>query len=219
MEEALIDFTDVPVDLNAMRANIARELIQCEAVLINTQEGFSYTSGNKGPVYVDIRRILSFPESRRRIMNAAADFLQYLELDFTTFAGGETAGIPFSALLADRLERPMIYVQKKPKGIGRKSQIQGHLDEHEHVLLVEDTCNFGHSAMNFTTILRNANITCHNAFVIFDYGRGSVRDQMHDNELMLHAMCNWDSFLKVARQEDHISEEQENIVRDYLANS
>ena len=40
-------------------------------------------------------------------------------------AGGETAGIPFAAWVADRLHLPMQYVRKKAKGFGRGAQIEG----------------------------------------------------------------------------------------------
>src|SRR3546814_6455130 len=52
-------------------------------------------------------------------------------------AGGETAGIPFAAWIAERMSLPMIYVRKQPKGFGRMAQIEGDLREGQRVLLVE----------------------------------------------------------------------------------
>ena len=46
---------------------------------------------------------------------------------FDAVAGGETAGIPFAAWMADRLDLPMQYVRKKPKGFGRNAQIEGEI--------------------------------------------------------------------------------------------
>ena len=40
-------------------------------------------------------------------------------LSFDILAGGETAGIPYAAFLAERLQKPMIYIRKKPKGFGK----------------------------------------------------------------------------------------------------
>jgi len=57
---------------------------------------------------------------------------------FDAVAGGETAGIPFAAWMADRLMLPMQYVRKKPKGFGRNAQIEGHIEDGDRVLLVED---------------------------------------------------------------------------------
>jgi orotate phosphoribosyltransferase len=57
---------------------------------------------------------------------------------FDCVAGGETAGIPFAAFLAERLGLPMIYVRKQPKGHGRNAQIEGELREGSRVLVIED---------------------------------------------------------------------------------
>ena len=37
-------------------------------------------------------------------------------------AGGETAGIPFAAWIADKLMLPMQYIRKKAKGFGRATR-------------------------------------------------------------------------------------------------
>ena len=71
-------------------------------------------------------------------------------------AGGETAGIPFSAWIADRLDLPMLYVRKKAKGFGRNAQIEGHLQPGQRVLLVEDLTTDGRSKVNFCKALREA---------------------------------------------------------------
>ena len=84
-------------------------------------------------------------------------------------AGGETAGIPFAAWMADRLMLPMQYVRKKPKGFGRNAQIEGHLEPGERVLLVEDLTTDGRSKVNFCNALREAGATVEHCFVVFFY--------------------------------------------------
>ena len=75
---------------------------------------------------------------------------------FDVVAGGETAGIPFAAWMADRLGLPMQYVRKKPKGFGRNAQIEGNIIEGPRTLLVEDMTSDGRSKMNFCNALRQA---------------------------------------------------------------
>ena len=84
-------------------------------------------------------------------------------------AGGETAGIPFAAWVADRLNLPMQYVRKKPKGFGRGAQIEGQLIPGQRVLLVEDLATDGKSKVNFIKALRDADGKCDHCFVIFFY--------------------------------------------------
>ncbi|MCB1557016.1 MAG: orotate phosphoribosyltransferase, partial [Alphaproteobacteria bacterium] len=115
--------------INETAREAARILLDTRSVLFNAAEPFTYASGNVGPVYVDCRRLLSFPAARARLMDMAADVLR-TEIgseNIDVVAGAETAGIPYGALVADRLEKPMVYVRKKPKGHGRMSQIEGHI--------------------------------------------------------------------------------------------
>ena len=49
-----------------------------------------------------------------------------------SIAGGETAGIPFAAWIADRLMLPMQYVRKR-KGFGRNAQIEGDFKNGSHI--------------------------------------------------------------------------------------
>ena len=75
---------------------------------------------------------------------------------FDAVAGGETAGIPFAAWIAERLGLPMLYVRKQPKGFGRDAQIEGALAEGARVLLVEDLTTDGGSKIGFAEAIRAA---------------------------------------------------------------
>ncbi len=107
-------------------------------------------------------------------------------------AGGETAGIPFAAWLADRLELPMLYVRKKPKGFGRNAQIEGDVREGARVILVEDLASDGKSKLVFTDALRAAGCQVSDTFVIFHYGifKGSA-EHLAEHGIRLHALATW----------------------------
>ena len=85
-------------------------------------------------------------------------------------AGGETAGIPFAAWIADRMAAPMAYVRKKPKGFGRNALIEGDVPEGKRTLLVEDLTTDGQSKIRFANALRDAGAIVNHAFVVFFYG-------------------------------------------------
>ena len=108
----------------------AKMLIEVEAVRFMTDKPFIFTSGWASPVYTDCRRLISFPRVRRTLIDFGVATLER-DVGFEQFdavAGGETAGIPFAAWMADRLMLPMQYVRKKPKGFGRNAQIEGHIE-------------------------------------------------------------------------------------------
>lgn len=175
-------------------------LLDTNAVLINAKEPFTYTSGKRGPVYVDCRRLISFTKARDRLMNMAAEMIRLECPGIDYVAGGETAGIPYAAFLADRLDLPMLYIRKKPKGFGRMSQIEGFMeDTGKKVLIVEDVQNYGVSVKVFVDALRAAEAVTEHIFVIFQHGHDSSRQAMKDMGVTLHALTDWQAVLKVAK--------------------
>ena len=107
----------------------ARILLEIKAVNFRPEEPYTFTSGWKSPVYIDCRKIIYFPRARNRICDLGVEkigrHVGYETIDVV--AGGETAGIPFAAWIADRMLTPMAYVRKQPKGFGRGAQIEGEV--------------------------------------------------------------------------------------------
>jgi orotate phosphoribosyltransferase len=105
----------------------ARILLEIKAVNFRPDEPYTLTSGWKSPVYIDCRKIISYPRARTRICDLGVEKINR-SIGFETIesiAGGETAGIPFAAWISDRMNLPMAYVRKKAKGFGRNALIEG----------------------------------------------------------------------------------------------
>ena len=178
-------------------------LIEIGAIDFNTREPFTHASGKKAPTYVDCRKLISYPRIRSTLM----DFLSITimrEAGFEAFdniAGGETAGIPFSALVAERLGLPMTYVRKKPKGYGRNARIEGVMTEGQRVLLVEDLTTDGGSKLSFVDAIRDTGATCSATAVIFFYGIfEGVEDTLRDHGVQLLHLCTWWDVLAEAKR-------------------
>jgi orotate phosphoribosyltransferase len=134
----------------------AAMLLDIGAVHFNAVQPYTYASGLKGPTYIDCRKLISYP----RIRSVLMDFLTVTVMRnagleaFDNIAGGETAGIPFAALVAERMALPMSYVRKKPKGYGRNARIEGAMTPGQRVLLVEDLTTDGGSKLSFVDAIR-----------------------------------------------------------------
>jgi orotate phosphoribosyltransferase len=203
------------MDKDKIAQACAKILLDTKSILVNTQDPFTYTSGKKGPVYVDCRRPISFPEARSQLMDFGAQVLKDLDIDY--IAGGETAGIPYAAFLSDRMNKPMLYVRKKPKGFGKMAQIEGHMEgKNPRVLIVEDLQNFGTSVKVFIDALRAAEATVEHSFVIFEYAHASSQQNMRDLGLTLHALCSWKDVIKVGRDRNYFDSATIASMEDYL---
>ena len=181
-------------DKQAIARSVARMLIEIKAVLFRADEPFTLTSGAKSPVYIDCRKIISFPRARSAMMDHGKTVIMN-EVGFESLdalAGGETAGIPFAAWLAERTGLPMQYVRKKPKGFGRDARIEGDIHEGQRVLLVEDLMTDGGSKLSFIEALRTAGAECAHTFVIFYYDIfKDTPERLAAEGVALHYLTTW----------------------------
>ena len=195
----------------------AEILIDIGAVSIRTDAPFTLTSGKKSPVYVDCRRIISFPKERQRLMKMA---LQVLErtIPFDAIAGGETAGIPFAAWISELMSLPMIYIRKKPKGFGQNKRIEGLVEPNQNILLVEDLATDGGSKMSFVNAIREAGGNCTTCFVIFHYGifKKSL-EQLRAQNVSLIELATWKDILNVLK-ERKVPQYEIDSVKNFLNN-
>ena len=136
---------------------------------------------------------------------------------FDNVAGGETAGIPFGALVAERLALPMTYVRKKPKGYGRNARIEGVMTEGQRVLLVEDLTTDGGSKLSFVDAIRETGATCNATAVIFFYGIfEGVEKTLIDHGVQLLHLCTWWDVLEEAKDSEAFDTNTLTEVEAYL---
>ena len=197
----------------------ARMLLEVEAVRFSSGEPFIFTSGWASPVYIDCRRLISFPRVRQTLVDFGISTI-YRDIgyeQFDTVAGGETAGIPFAAWVADRMMLPMQYVRKKPKGFGRNAQIEGHLAPGERVLLVEDLTTDGKSKVMFVNALRDAGAECQHCFVFFYYDIFSEAAGILDGAgLSLHRLATWWDVLAQVKKMNRFESKQVAEIESFL---
>lgn len=196
-------------------------LLEAEAVHFDARHPFTHASGRIAPTYVDCRRLISYPRIRSRLMDLLVETVRREagEDAFDVIAGGETAGIPFAAFMAERMGLPMAYVRKAPKGHGRNARIEGVVPDGARVLLVEDLATDGGSKLSFVSALREAGATCHHTAVVFAYG---IFPRMHERlaaeGVALHALCTWWDVLAAARAQRSFDEPTLAAVEAYLHN-
>lgn len=202
-----------------MAALTARMLLEIKAVHFRPEEPYIFTSGMASPVYIDCRKLISFPRIRATLMDfAVTTLVRNVGYEaFDAVAGGETAGIPFAAWLSDRLQLPMQYVRKKPKGFGRDARIEGEISEGQRVLLVEDLTTDGGSKLSFAEAIREAGAKVDHTLVVFYYDIfAQTPDNLAKAGLSLHYLATWWDVLAESRRAGHFSEETHKQVEAFL---
>ncbi len=149
---------------------LTRRLWGLEAIRVSVEEPFVLASGNRSPIYINCRQVISSPDFMRLYVQAATSALDGVEFD--AIAGGATAGIPYAAYLASALNRPLLYVRKSVKGYGTGSQVEGTVEPGWKVLLVEDLITDGGSKLPFVDALIDARAEVSDALVLVDREQG-----------------------------------------------
>ena len=197
----------------------ARMLLEIGAVHFNAETPFTLASGLPSPTYIDCRKLISYPRIRAVLMDFLAVTVMR-EAGFEAFdnvAGGETAGIPFAAMVAERLALPMTYVRKKPKGYGRNARIEGAMTEGQRVLLVEDLTTDGGSKIKFAEAIARTGARVTDTFAVFYYDIfPDTPQKLQDAGMRLHYLATWWDILKVSKEQKRFDENTINEVESFL---
>ena len=207
------------MQLEDFQDQIAQILIDIESVKFSFDKPFILTSGNKSPVYVDCRKIISYVNERNFIIDKAIQYIEEKKLEFDLLAGGETAGIPYASFLAEKLNKKMIYVRKKAKDFGKNQQIEGDCSAGEKVILIEDLATDGGSKVVFVNALRNIGLKISDIFVIFYYDIFESSEKLFKNlDIKMHYLCTWKNIIDVIAKKNLFKISQLNELKDFLQN-
>src|SRR5687767_552410 len=187
---------------------IAAALLQIEAIKLNTERPFQWSSGWKSPIYCDNRLSLSYPEIRKTIKLALVQAIQENFFTVESIAGVATAGVPQGVLIAEELNLPFLYVRPKPKDHGMENLIEGKIVKGQKVVVVEDLVSTGGSSLKAVQALKQAGLEVLGMVSIFNYGFDIATRNFYDENTSLISLCDYNNLLKFAFDEEYISEEE-----------
>ena len=203
------------VKIKNSRQKIADILLSIGCVNINFKNKFTLTSGKKSPVYVDCRKLVSFPKEREIIINEMSKQIKSKYKNQIIVAGGETAGIPYSSYISQKLKLPMVYIRKKPKGFGKGKIIEGEFKKKSKSILIEDMATDGGSKIHFINSMRKAHLLVKDIFVVFFYDiYPSAKENIKKMKINLNYLASWKDILEVSP--NYISNKDFNNLKKYL---
>ncbi len=190
-----------------MEKKIAQALLKINAVKLNPQNPFTWTSGIKSPIYCDNRLSLSYPETRNLIIKGLKEKSNSFG-DFDMIMGVATAGIPHGAILAHVLKKPFGYIRDKAKGHGRQNQIEGLIIPDAKVLVIEDLISTGLSSLKAVDAVREAGMNVVGVLAIFNYGFEETDKVFAEKNCPFVTLSNYDALLEVAQTTNYINAEE-----------
>lgn len=189
-------------------ANVAAMLLQIQAIKLNTEKPFTWSSGWKSPIYCDNRLSLSFPDIRRAICSGLVDAVKKHFPSTESVAGVATAGIAQGALVSESLNLPFLYVRPKPKDHGMENLIEGKITKGQKVVVVEDLVSTGGSSLKAAQALKDAGFDVVGMVCIFNYGFDVAEQNFKAANLPLVSLSDYSFLINYARAQKSVTEEQ-----------
>ena len=197
---------------------VAEILLKSEAVLLRPEKPFRFSSGILSPVYCDNRLLLSRTEERKKIVDFYIKKTEEEKIDFDVVAGIATASIPWAALIAQKLDKPMIYVRKAAKDHGRENLIEGGLEKGRKVLMVEDLVSTGGTSISSVKAARAEGAIVENCLAIFTYGMQKAKEGFAGIGCGLASLSSFSALTGVAARKGLIREEDMEILSEWNRN-
>lgn len=194
----------------------AEFLLQINAIKLNPQDPFTWASGIQSPIYCDNRIILSYPSIRNYIVSEIAKPIEDLFGKPDAIAGVATGAIGVGAIIADYLGLPFVYVRPEPKKHGRQNQIEGLLNPHANVVVIEDLISTGKSSVNAIKALRNeghANVK--GMMAIFTYGFDTSENLLEKENISTYTLANYDILLEEAYRTSYLSKKELELLKTW----
>lgn len=190
-----------------MERNIAKDLLDIEAVFLRPNDPFIWASGIKSPIYCDNRLTLSYPRVRKDIEEGIATLIKDKYPECECLMGTATAGIAHAALVADILDLPMGYVRGGAKSHGRNNRIEGLVKPGMKVVVVEDLISTGGSSLECVDALREAGCEVIGMVAIFTYGLPKATMNFEAKECSFYTLTNYETLVEVAVENDYIQKD------------
>ncbi|WP_138414951.1 orotate phosphoribosyltransferase [Aquibacillus sediminis] len=195
------------------KREIANDLYAIEAVQIDSNAPFTWTSGIQSPIYCDNRLTMSYPKIREKIAEAFIELINRLDEKPDVIAGCATAGIPHAAWIAEKTGLPMVYVRSKPKEHGKGNQIEGEIVPGQNVVVIEDLISTGGSSLNAALALQQEGANILGVLAIFSYGLTQASEAFNREGLSMQSLTNFDVLLdELVIAEKLTTEEQQQLL-------
>jgi len=196
----------------------AEVLLQVKAIKLSPTEPFTWASGWKSPIYCDNRVTLSYPTVRVFLKEEISKIVESKYGKPDVIAGVATGAIAIGVLVAQELGVPFIYVRPEPKSHGRKNQIEGHLENGQNVVVIEDLISTGKSSLNAVKALKESGATVKGMVAIFSYGFDLASENFKNSNVDLTTLSDYSHLLEQAMDSKYITEKELDTLTDWRKN-
>jgi orotate phosphoribosyltransferase len=194
---------------------IAKFLLQINAIILQPSNPFTWASGWNSPIYCDNRKSLSFPQIRTHIRMKICEIIKEKYPHANVIAGVATGGIAIGCLVAEELGLPFIYIRAKSKDHGKKNLIEGYYDQGQSVVVIEDLISSGKSSLAAVEALRKEELNVRGLISIFTYSFDTADTNFKNANCEKTSLCDYNTLLNEALKSNYIEQKDLNILQKW----
>jgi uridine monophosphate synthetase len=177
---------------------------------------FTLKSGLKSPIYIDLRRIITYPKLLEQIGAAYLPLLK--DLKFDRIAGLPYAAIPIATAISLAGNYPMIYPRKEAKSYGTKAEIEGEYHAGETVVVIDDLATTGGSKFEAIEKLTGAGLVVKDIVVLVDRQSGA-KESLAQAGYSMHAVLTMGQLLEYWEENGKVEKDKIEETREFLEKS
>ena len=196
--------------LNSSQAALADGLLNAGCIKFGN---FTLKSGLSSPIYIDLRRIISFPKLLAHIGEAYLPLLS--NLTFDRLAGLPYAAIPIATAVSLQGDYPMIYPRKEVKTYGTKAEIEGEFHAGETALVIDDLATTGGSKFEAIEKLTAVGLVVKDIVVLVDRQSGA-KESLEQAGYSMHAVLTITQLLDYWEETGKVEKDKLEETREFL---
>ena len=194
---------------------VAEHLLQIKAIKLEPTNPFTWASGWKSPIYCDNRKTLSYPEVRTYIKKAFAEVVKEKYPEVEVIAGVATGAIAQGALVAEEMNKPMVYIRSSAKAHGMTNLIEGDIKPGQKVVVIEDLISTGGSSLKAVQALREAGCEVLGMVAIFTYGFQKAVDNFTEANCKLDTLSDYNVMIDRAQEIGYVKAEDVDQLKEW----
>lgn len=154
---------------------------------------FTLKSGQTSKVYLDLRQIISYPETLREVAYAIWQKIQSCHFDL--ICGVPYTALPIATCISLQHNFPMVMRRKELKNYGTKQQIEGKFQSGQYCLIIEDVITSGASLLETAQDLESAGLVIKDVVALIDREQGG-KENLQKRNYKIHTVFTLQDIIK-----------------------